>query len=122
MPKCRFGKAVAAKKMHKTARDLPGGFRLSKKVLAVMSACKSLAEFHHPQMTEENETAFFPRTCASEKTLFRPQVCEQRECAPRTASFLIFSEMLAFLRERVEFLDTLKRLPFLAEVALLLKD
>ncbi len=59
-----------------------------KKVLTVLSAYKSLAEFRHPQMTEGDETTFFPRTCASEKTLFRPQVCEQRECAQRTASLL----------------------------------
>ncbi len=25
MPKCRFGKSVATKKIHKTARELPGG-------------------------------------------------------------------------------------------------
>ena len=37
---------------------------------------------------EENEITFFPRTCASGKTLFRPQVCEQGECAQRPASLL----------------------------------
>ena len=30
----------------------------------------------------------FPGDMRLGKTLFRPQVCEQRECAPRTASFL----------------------------------
>ena len=39
------------------------------------------------------------------KTLFRPQVCEQGECA---AACIPFSEMHAFQRERVEFLDTLE--------------
>ena len=48
-----------------------------------------------------------------------------RKCASSASArrgLHLFSEMLAFLRERVEVLDTLKRLPFLAEVALLLKD
>ena len=52
---------------------------------------------------------FFPATCASEKTLLRPQTCERsrRGCAVRCSGLHLFEKMLAFLREAVDFVDSL---------------
>ncbi len=59
--------------------------------------CESLAEFCRPQAAEEQFNPFFPRTCASEKTLLRPQVCERQRvraaaCIPSLKNACIFEK------------------------------